>query len=105
MRLFLHEITEVSDLPRRRVSAPAVWSLIIAATGFLNVVGFIAAPVLAHIALVRMWSARRRGETVHGRWMAIAALWISYGVLGLGIGALLVMLIAAYAALPSPDIF
>jgi hypothetical protein len=102
MGLFLHETTTVS---RSRLSALATVSLIIAATGFLNIIGFLIGPVLAHIALLRLRAARRRGVPMRGRWMAIAALWVSYVTLAAGVVALTVMLVAAYAELPAPPPF
>ena len=87
-----------------RMSALAVVSLVAAVTGPLNVVGFLAAIVLGHISLVRLRFARRRGEgRQRGRRLAIAAVCIGYGGIVLGIGALLIILIAAYMALPSPQ--
>ncbi|MCI4659671.1 DUF4190 domain-containing protein [Cryobacterium zhongshanensis] len=96
MGLFLNEIATTKRPP---VSALAVASLIVAATGFLNVVGFIVGPVLAHIALIRLRKTHERG-----RRLAIATLWVSYGSLIAAGVSLLVILIAAYAALPQPNI-
>jgi hypothetical protein len=95
MGLFLDEIATTKRPP---VSALAVISLIVAATGFINVVGFFAGPVLAHIALVKIRKTHERG-----RRLAIATLWISYCTIIVAVVTLLVILIAAYAALPSPD--
>lgn len=97
MGLFLDENTAV---PRPTVDAIAVTSLIVAATGFVNIVGFLAGPVLAHIALVRI---RRAGT--RGRRLAIGTLWLSYGVLGIGVVSLMVVLVTAYGNLPRPDFF
>lgn len=105
MGLFLHETTEITAPVRDRVSMLAAVSLIVAVTGFLNVIGFVVAPVLAHVALVRLALGRARGEKTRGRGLAIAALWISYSVLVAGALALLAILVAAYAALPTPHFF
>jgi hypothetical protein len=102
MGLFLHETTMISAPAKPRVSVWAVLALIFAVTGFVTVIGFLAGPVAGHVALIRIRLDRRRGVTTRGRWMAIAALWISYGALIVGIGTLAVILVAAYAALPSP---
>jgi hypothetical protein len=97
MGLFLDDIPTIQRPP---VSVLAVLSLAIAVTGFLNIVGFLIGPVLAHIALIRL-----HGTNVRGRRLAIATLWISYGTLIVAVVALLVILVSAYAALPSPDFF
>ena len=85
---------------RPPVSPWAVMSLIVAVTGFVNVVGFLAGPVLAYIALLKI-----RGTEIRGRRLARAALWISYVSLLVGVVTLLVILITAYAALPDPVFF
>lgn len=82
------------------LSGLAVTSLVAAITGFLNVIGFFAGPILAHAALIRL-----RQFPLRGRRLAIAALWISYVPLLVGAITLIVILLAAYAALPSPPIF
>lgn len=97
MGLFLDETTPA---PRPPVDALAIASLIVAITGFVNVVGFLVGPVLAHIALIRI-----RGTGARGRPLAFGALWLSYGVLGIGAMTLLVILIMAYGRLPRPDFF
>jgi hypothetical protein len=94
MGLFLNDTTTTKRPP---VNGWAVASLIVAATGFINIVGFGIGPVLAHIALVRL-----RGTKARGRRLAIAALWISYGTVLIAVVTLLTILIVAYAALPSP---
>ena len=99
MGLFQHQNTIITTR-RPPVSGLAVVSLIIAATGFLNIVGFIVGPVLAHIALLRL-----RGTGARGRRLAIATLWVSYGALAVGILTFVVILVAAYIALPEPSFF
>lgn len=84
------------------MSAVTVWSLVVAASGFLNVVGFIVGPILALIALGRFRLARDAGVHLRGRRLAIAALCISIVAVVLGVAAILAMLIVAYARLPSP---
>lgn len=105
MGLFLHETTEISAPERPRVSMLAAVSLMVAVSGFVNIIGFVIAPVLAHVALVRLALGRAREEKVRGRGLAIAALWVSYSVLIVGALALLTILVAAYAALPTPNFF
>lgn len=102
MGLFQHEITSISDVPRPRVSRTATFALISASVGVLTAVGLLFAIPLGHIALVRIYLQREAGVEVRGRRLAIAALWVSYSMLVIGVGAFLVMLVAAYAALPSP---
>lgn len=104
MGLFLHEITEASK-PKRELSNLAAASLIVAVTGFLNLIGFFAAPVLAHLALVRIRDSRRRGVTLAGRGLAIAALWVSYGAIFAALLTFAIILTVAYAALPRPRFF
>lgn len=101
MALSLHEITEASDPPRPRMSVLAAVSLVVALSGFVNVIGFLVGPAPAHIALVRLSFGRRRGENTRGRGLAIAALWVSYLILISGALTLLAILVLAYAALPS----
>ncbi|MFF2053811.1 hypothetical protein ACFVU2_19560 [Leifsonia sp. NPDC058194] len=101
MSLFLHENT-ISRPTRPRVNALAVVALIVAVSGFLNVIGFLVGPVLAHVALLRLRAGRCRGQEARGRGLAIAALVIAYGAIVLGAVALLVMLVGAYIALPPP---
>lgn len=103
MSLFLHERTEITAPARPPMSLLAVISFLVSVAGFITVIGFIVGPVLAHIALLRLRTGRSCGLTVRGRGLAIAALWISYVSLIVGILALLVLLITAYAALPSPN--
>lgn len=105
MGLFLHEMTEISAPERPRVSMIAAVSLMVAVSGFVNIIGFVVAPVLAHVALARLALGRARGETTRGRGLAIAALWVSYLVLLTGALALFALLVAAYAALPTPHFF
>lgn len=93
MGLFIDNIATTRRPP---VNAWAVTSLIVSATGFINIIGFFVGPVLAHIALVRL-----RRSPGRGRRLAIAALWVSYGTLVVAVVTLLVVLIAAYAALPA----
>ena len=98
--LFLDSSTPVRRPP---VSGLAVASLIIAATGFVNIIGFFIGPVLAFVALYRL-----RGTQVRGRRLAIAALWISYAALAVAVLAILTFvahLVVAYAQLPSPHFF
>lgn len=102
MSLFQHEFTTISRPTRPRVDTLAVVALIVAISGFLNIIGFLVGPVLAHVALLRLRAGRRRGPSIRGRGLAIAALVISYGVLVVGGTTLLVILIAAYIALPTP---
>lgn len=97
MGLFLDDVPTIQRPP---MSVLAVLSLAIAVTGFVNIVGFLIGPVLAHIALILL-----HGTKLRGRRLAIAALWISYGALIVGAVALLVILVSAYAALPAPDFF
>lgn len=87
---------------RPRISALAVLALVSASTGPLNIIGFLAGIVLAHAALLRLRAQRRRGEPHRGRRLAVAALWVGYGGIAVGVVALLLVLIAAYMALPSP---
>ena len=96
MSVFLDEITRTKRPP---VSALAVASLIVAVTGFVNVVGFLVGPVLAHIALIRLRRSKARG-----RRLAIATLWIAYGAMAIAVATLLVIVVIAYAALPAPDL-
>lgn len=103
MGLFLNEIT--LHRPAKRTSALAVWSLIITATGFLKVVGFVAGPVLAYVALMRLRIRRDRGETLRGRGLAISAIVLAAVAVGAAVVAILIFLLAAYAALPSPPGF
>jgi len=105
MSLFLHEITEISEPKPPRFSALAIVSLVIAVTGFLNIVGFVAGIVLGHAALIRFRLLRHRGMTMRGRWMAITALWVSYVALIVGALALLLLLVSAYMALQEPPPF
>jgi hypothetical protein len=94
MGLFMNSATPANRPP---VSALAVVSLIVAATGFINIVGFLVGPVLAIVALVRL-----RGTAVRGRRLAFSALWLSLGVMATAAVALAVILVVAYAQLPSP---
>ncbi|ROR76035.1 hypothetical protein SAMN06295974_3818 [Plantibacter flavus] len=88
-------------VPRRApMSGLAITALVFAATGFITVIGFFIAPALAHVALLRL-----RNRDLGGRRLAIAALWISYISLTTGTLSLVIMLIAAYAALPAPQFF
>lgn len=101
MSLFLHENT-ISGPARPPVNALAVVALIVAISGFLNVIGFLVGPVLAHVALLRLRADRRRGLEARGRGLAIAALVIAYGAIVVGSVALLALLVGAYIALPTP---
>lgn len=100
MGIFLDETTTTKRPP---LSALAVVSLVVAVTGYLNILGFIVGPVLAHIALVRLHIAKQHGMNVRGRRLAIAALWVSYGTLAVAFVTLIVVVIGAYAALPTPN--
>jgi hypothetical protein len=102
MGLFLHEVTPISAPPRPRVSRLAIWALIIAATGFLNVVGFIVGPALGIAALMRLRLTRDAGVDLRGRRLAFAAIWLSVGAVAVGLAAICAMLLVAYAQLPAP---
>lgn len=70
----------------RRINVMSAVALGASITGFISIIGFIAGIVLGHIALSQL---KYRKES--GRGLAIAALAISYSVLGLAI--LLVLLV------------
>lgn len=104
MGLFLHESTSISKPHQPRTSALAVWSLLIAASGFLNVIGFVVGPLVAVIALLRLRVARASGAPARGRPLAIGAIWLSALTLAAALLALLAMLLVAYAQLPEPRV-
>lgn len=105
MALFIHETTSITAPDRPRMSMLAVLALVIAASGFVTLIGFLVAPAVAIVALVRLARGRARGENTRGRGLAIAALWISLLVLIVGSVALLTILAVAYASLPTPHFF
>lgn len=104
MGLFLNETTAISAPDRPRVDALAVWSLTIAATGFLNVLGFVVGPALAVVALIRLRAHRQAGVVRRGRRLAFVALWLSVIAVTVGVLAIIAMLVVAYANLPSPPV-
>lgn len=104
MALFLHETTSISAAPPRpRVSALAVWSLVIAISGLVTVFGFPIGAVLGTIALMRFRLMRDHGNTtLRGRGLAMAAVWLSLVALLIGFVSVAALLVIAYAQLPSP---
>lgn len=94
MPLFIDDVTVTT---RPRVSGLAVVSLIVTLTGFLNVVGILVGPVLACIALAKIRRSQERG-----RGLAWSALAIFFTILIGTLTTLSVVLLVAYAEIPSP---
>lgn len=69
----------VARVTRAKPNTMAAVALGVAVTGFLSVVGFPLAIILGHIALKQI---KRTHEG--GRGAALAALWIGYGAMGVG---------------------
>jgi hypothetical protein len=96
MGLFLDNIVTPTDT-RPPLNVWAVTSIIVSLTGFINIVGFLVGPALAHIALFKMRRTKERGRA-----LALVTLWVSYVFLLGSLVTLAVILIISYAALPSP---
>lgn len=98
-------IDQPAATPRLRISILSTLSLVVTITGLLTVIGFFVGPVMAHVAIIRHGIARRRGEWLSGRWMAILALIIAYSAMFIAVITIAAILIIAYGALPAPDFF